>query len=141
MVHCRCQLEIEVYKKKGNAGEREFCEWFQNQLNLDVAPKRNLEQTRDGGADVIYPPFIFEVKRCETLSFQAWWEQICAARDKWRIENDRLLTPAVAYRQNRGQWEFLIAATEIGSTMGGGYIWINRFVFVRWVELVMKNDH
>ncbi len=109
---------------KGSGGEREFCEWLQIQFCLDKKPKRNLEQIRDGGADVIFPPFMFEVKRCQTILHTKWWMQVVKAASTTG------LIAVVAYRQNNKQWEFLISATEIGADKG--FLHINRFVFLNW---------
>jgi len=112
-------------KNKGSAGERELAKWLQRTLNLDEAPKRNLEQTRSGGADLILPPFMFEVKRCERLDLDSWWVQITKATGNESIR-------VVAFRQNHRPWEFLISANYVG--IEKGYVRLNETVFKKWIK-------
>lgn len=100
-------------RSKGAAGEREFCVWLKNELKLDFLPTRNLEQVREGGADIMtVPPFAFEVKRCQGLAFRDWWRQVSIAC----VDTDRV--PVVAYRQNGKKWKFLLSAKLIGLPVG-----------------------
>ena len=62
-------------RAKGASGEREFAQWLFSEFNLKEKPTRNLDQVRDGGGDLIVPPFMFEVKRVETLDLHRWWLQ------------------------------------------------------------------
>ncbi|MEF2789319.1 MAG: hypothetical protein U0N23_04275, partial [Parasutterella excrementihominis] len=48
-------------RTKGAAGEREICDLILRDLGIEV--HRNLQQTRDGGADIKLKPFSIEVKR------------------------------------------------------------------------------
>ena len=126
-------------KAKGSSGERELCEWLKSQFNLLEAPKRDLSQTRDGGADVICEPFAFEVKRCENVAEYEWWNQIQNA-----VNNKNCsafgLQPVVAYRRNRKDWEFLISAEHIG--IPRGWIKLTKPVFIKWVrKFVRDNTH
>ena len=87
-------------RNKGKAGESEFINrygpFFPNPI------KRNLLQTREGGADISgCEPFQIEIKRCERVEKNKWWAQVKAA-----CKPDEI--PVVAYRQNRGQWKFLL---------------------------------
>lgn len=112
-------------RSKGSRGEREFSKWLQDALGLEIAPNRNLDQVRDGGADIVsIKPFMFEVKRCETLQKQKWWLQVCRACIR---DND---IPVVAYRQNRKSWVFLISAKLIGNR--GGFIQLEEKMFLDW---------
>ena len=116
-------------RAKGAAGEREFCKWLFDNLNVPM-PTRNLEQVRSGGADVIdIEPFYFEVKRCEKLSLYSWWLQVSRAV---RNSCDETKVPVVAFRQNRGDWHFLISAREIG--IKKGYIRLTETVFLNWCK-------
>jgi hypothetical protein len=64
--------------------------------------KRNLSQTRDGGADGSGPDFVsIEVKRQERLSIGAWLKQA-------RAQCVNGSTPVVAYRQNNDSWHILV---------------------------------
>lgn len=112
-------------RNKGSAGEREFARWLQINLELDYLPTRNLDQTRDGGGDIVcVEPFIFEVKRCQQLAKRDWWMQITKAA---KIDEIRV----VAYRQNNRQWKFLISATHIG--LATGYIQLEEFEAIAWL--------
>lgn len=116
---------------KGKAGEREFCDWLKD--NLDIEAKRNLDQTREGGADVITDDFIFEVKRRESLDLQSWWLQVKKASIMHENKN---LIPVVAYRQNRKQWKFLISAENIG--LEKGFIELQARIFKQWSRQIVK---
>lgn len=115
-------------RTKGASGEREFCKWLYENFNIPM-PMRNLEQVRSGGTDIMdVEPFYFEVKRCETLSLESWWSQVKRAARK----NPDEVIPVVAFRQNRKQWEFLIAAKNIG--IKRGFIRIDKTVFIKWAK-------
>ena len=115
-------------RSKGNSGEREFCQWIGANFDLDFLPERNLEQVRNGGTDVILPPFGFEVKRRESLDLDSWWIQV--KNDCERHDLD--LIPVVAFRQNRKGWQFLISGSNIG--LDFGYVRINKKCFLKWSE-------
>ena len=89
-----------------------------------------MDQTRDGGADVLDMfPFVYEVKRVERLDLDTWWLQVLkAARE---LGEDRI--PVVAFRQNNQQWEFLISAKNIG--IQHGYVRAKALRFQQWVEM------
>jgi len=123
-------------RTKGASGEREFAVEIKKQLNLEVLPQRNLEQVRSGGADIIdVPPFVFEVKRCESLSKRKWWLQVRSATE----HHDAI--PVVCYRQNRQKWRYLISANHIGLKVG--FIELEEIEFWNWarnrlVEISLK---
>jgi len=129
-------------RAKGAAGEREFCKWLQTKFGLDELPTRNLEQTREGGADILgFKPFIFEVKRVEVLSLRHWWRQAVLAA-KMGVGGE---IPVVAFRQNRQPWRFLISASYLNPRIETGYIQVEEREFLMWVELwrernVLKED-
>lgn len=118
-------------RTKGASGEREFCEYLFSTFNIEQKPERNLEQVRSGGADIICDPFAFEIKRCEVIKHYDWWAQV-----KEAVKNPKGpafgLIPVVAYRQNKGNWEFLIAGQYIGVDFG--FIHITEFVFRDWAR-------
>ena len=116
---------------KGKAGEREFCDWLKT--NLSIVTSRNLDQAREGGADVTTDDFLFEVKRRETLALKDWWLQVKVAHNQPR--NNHLI-PIVCYRQNRKKWQFLIPATYLG--LEKGFIHLEEDVFKRWAEGIVK---
>lgn len=88
-------------RAKGNTGERELCRLLRDELGEDVA--RNLDQVRDGGADLLgVGPFAVEVKRAERLELATWWVQACQQAQM------TTMVPALAYRQNRRPWAFVV---------------------------------
>jgi len=116
-------------RTKGAVGEREFCRWLFDNLNVPM-PERNLEQVRSGGSDVIdIEAFFFEVKRCESLNLDAWWVQVVSAVRK-SLDDSNI--PIVCFRQNRKPWEFLISAKEIG--LERGYIRVSERIFLKWIK-------
>jgi hypothetical protein len=99
-------------RSKGGRGERECCSYLKQLFMLDFDPVRNLEQTREGGADIInIPGFTFEVKRVEKLALRSWWLQVKKACTPGTI-------PVVIYRQNKQEWQGLISAEYIGLKYG-----------------------
>lgn len=114
-------------RAKGLKGELEFCEWLKKNLSLDVKPKRNIEQVRSGGGDVVcIYPYCFEVKRVEKLDlFTAWSQCYFAAK-----EFD--LIPIVAFRKNHRKWQFLIPAYFLLGGEEKGYLRLTEIVFTRW---------
>jgi hypothetical protein len=91
-------------RAKGKAGERELI----NELKVLLPPEltseltRNLDQTRDGGHDILgLGDWALEVKRyAEVLpaDLERFWKQ---ATEQARKDEKR---PAVAYRQDRRPW-------------------------------------
>ena len=120
-------------KVKGASGEREMCQLLQSILKLTYTPERNLDQVRNGGTDIICPPFGIEVKRCEKLALVDWWIQ---AKHDAEVFNNRMgdhghqIMPVVAFRQNGKPWEFLISATNIGCELG--FLRLPYKVFAEW---------
>ena len=100
-------------KKKGAHGERELAAILHKELGVEL--KRNLEQARGGGYDLVangYHPsalalrkFALEVKRREKTTpalLASWWTQtVKQARESEKI-------PALAYRSNREPWRIMI---------------------------------
>jgi len=120
-------------RAKGASGEREFCKWVCDKLELDETPTRNLEQVRSGGADILgVDPFVFEVKRVERVNRKKWWLQVKAA-----AASTPGSIPVVAYRPNRKPWEFLIPATWVGLQFG--YIILEEKEFIQWALQVLGN--
>lgn len=87
-------------RNKGACGERELFNLLTDHLGFVV--RRNLSQTRGGGADGIdVPGFAIEVKRQETLALPAWWAQTVA-------QAGCNLIPILFYRQSRQPWRAVI---------------------------------
>ena len=86
-------------RRKGAAGERELFALLEE--HLGIAIKRNLEQTRGGGADSYdLPGYAIEVKRVEQLAVDRWWSQAV-------MQAGRAI-PVLAYRQSRQPWRFVV---------------------------------
>lgn len=98
-------------RAKGASGERELAalliEWADS-LGMALEVKRNLEQVRGGGHDLVglecYGMAV-EVKRVEALALVNWWDQ--AVRQAKQAGG---LIPVLAWRQNRKPWRFRIRA-------------------------------
>ncbi len=90
-----------MQRRKGAAAEREFLHKLGEELGELLT--RNLQQTREGGADCLcVKGWAIEIKRQERLSRPAWWRQACeqAARSGSQ--------PMLAYRRSREPWRVWI---------------------------------
>ena len=122
---------MSMARAKGKRGENEACEWISKHL---YANKRNLERNHNQtfiGCDIVSQPFIFEVKRQETLHLDNWWIQIHKVFVVLK-EHNKLYIPVVMFRQNNKIWEFLISAETIGQETG--YIRLTQMVFKQWAK-------
>ncbi len=94
-------------RNKGHAGEREFALLLAEKLGCGHLD-RNIDQVRDGGADIIsLPPFAIEVKRVQQLLFPAWRKQAifqCSTRNP---------IPVLAYRQNHKKWKIQMLCRDL----------------------------
>lgn len=99
-------------RSKGATAERELAKLLAEQLGSDIT--RNLEQTRSGGHDLTgVGAFALEVKRQEKLNINAWWEQ---AREQAERSG---MKPALAYRQSRKPWRFIVRLGDVSGTFVG----------------------
>jgi hypothetical protein len=119
-------------RSKGASGEREFCAWLEKNFALPEKAKRNLEQVRSGGADIIMPPFSFEIKRVESLDVRSAWIQCKVAAAELELE------PVLAHRRNRQPWNFAISASHIGC--GLGFISLDERTFKLWAAGIWNAD-
>lgn len=83
-------------RNKGANGEREVCALLKSFTGSPFA--RNLDQTREGGGDVVFGPLLLEVKRQERLKMPEWQAQATVS-----AQNAKLL-PAVVWRRSREEW-------------------------------------
>jgi len=119
-------------RAKGAIGEREFCEWlFKQGLTKGIA-KRNLEQVRSGGIDVIPEdhPFAYEVKRVEKMTnntYDKWWHK---AVIDCRPHNRE---PVVAFRRNDEYWRFLISVEKLLGVKGC-YAIVKSMTFTKYAQ-------
>lgn len=119
-------------RRKGATGERQFCKWLAENLDI-MGAERNLEQVRSGGADVITEEFCFEVKRVENLDIAGAWRQCSVATKKLNAERGQL-EPVLAFRKNGAKWSFAISAKHIG--LKTGFMILNEYTFKNWVNVV-----
>ncbi len=88
-------------RAKGAAAERELLKLLGAELGQLLT--RNLQQSREGGADCIcVRGWAIEVKRQERLSRPAWWRQACEQADRLGVR------PMLAYRRSREPWRFVV---------------------------------
>jgi len=102
-------------RNKGARGEREAIAILQAVVEECLGSeafvlKRNLEQTREGGADITGAPleydlFSFEIKRQEKLELNKWWKQTVTQADA----TGRI--PVLMYKQSRVEWKVIVPAT------------------------------
>ena len=94
-----------MQRRKGAAGEREVLKLLG--LELGEIFTRNLEQTRNGGADCLaVKGWAIEIKRQESLSRPAWWRQACEQAKRVGAE------PMLLYRRSREPWQAFIHTGE-----------------------------
>jgi hypothetical protein len=118
-------------KQKGKDGEDEACDWLSTHLYRSRFKVARIHNQSFFGADAFSKPFIWEFKRQETLSLNAWWIQIHTVHVKFKALG-KLYIPVVMFRQNYKQWEFLISSETIG--VDGLYIRLNKEVFLEWAS-------
>ncbi len=91
-------------RNKGSAGERELFHLLTEELGISV--KRNLSQTRGGGADSIdIPGWAVECKRQEKFNLNTWWEQTLNQRNGRK--------PVLFYRANRMPWMAMFRLCDV----------------------------
>ena len=96
-------------RSKGQRGEREVRDILQfvmdgvgREMDLPFIPevKRNLMQSMEGGHDLVgVPGLAVEVKFCENLQLDKWWEQ-CTRQ----AERDGGM-PVLIYRKKNVKWK------------------------------------
>ena len=90
-----------MQRSKGARAEREVLKLLGEELGVLLT--RNLQQTREGGADCLcVKGFAIEVKRQEQLRRPTWWRQACEQAGRVGAE------PMLLYRRSREQWRALI---------------------------------
>lgn len=109
-------------RAKGAAGEREFIKELALELGDElVAPlKRNLEQTRAGGHDIVgLEGFAIEIKRYKQVKegdLVKFWEQ--AKEQAQRI----CAEPVLAYREDMRSWRVVVSCNLLhGDGMAGNW--------------------
>jgi len=118
-------------RAKGAGAEREFARLVHDHLGVTL--ERNLEQSRNGGHDLIAPgdcpvsavldAFAIEVKRYNTLTpalLVRFWDQ--ATRQAEAVGK----TPVLAFRADRQDWRVTIPLYALNTQTFGpwtGYEW------------------
>jgi len=101
----------KAQRDKGQRGERELLGLLSGELGTCV--KRNLSQTRGGGADCIdVKGYSIEIKFQETLNINAWWSQAlsqCQGKEK----------PVLFYRKSRQPWTAVMLLSDVNSDYTG----------------------
>ena len=119
-------------RSKGANGELEFCQWLYTSGITPNIPKRNIEQVRSGGIDVIPDnhPFAYEVKRVEKIdnkTYDKWWYK---ANIDARPHNREAV---VAHRRNDGNWIFLISVEKLLG-IKGSYAIVKIMTFTKYAQ-------
>lgn len=99
-------------RAKGKSGERELILSLRELLPEYASDfERNLEQTRNGGHDILgLPGWAIEVKRYSRVSqadLKNFWQQAC---EQARKDGSR---PALAYREDRQEWRVVVRALDM----------------------------
>lgn len=117
-------------RRKGAQGEREFLAALG--LELGEALSRNLQQTREGGADcIVVRGWAIEVKRRESLSVPAWWRQTLAQAEQANA------APMLAWRRNREPWAVMWAEGIDAKPRRGCVIEAAGAIRERWAALAV----
>jgi hypothetical protein len=102
-------------RAKGKSGERELIGELKKLLPSEMTSEltRNLDQTRDGGHDILgLDGWALEVKRYAEVmpaDLERFWSQTC---EQARNNEAR---PALCFRQDRRAWRTVIHVSELGS--------------------------
>jgi hypothetical protein len=80
-------------RAKGAAFEREVVNALRDYMGVDC--RRNLEQSRSGGEDIVLRPYSIECKRRAAIALYDWWEQSCTSAKK------KALRPLLVIRADR----------------------------------------
>ena len=95
----------KAQRTKGAAGEREICDMIFENLGIEV--HRNLQQTRNGGAEIKLKPFSIEVKRRAAIGNIYYWvdqaERGCEFPER----------PIVVCRADRKKWLAIMTIDEL----------------------------
>lgn len=125
-------------RSKGARGEREVRDILQKtmdevgkRMNLLFVPEvqRNLMQSMVGGHDLVgVPGLAVEVKFCETLQPEKWWEQCLNQAERVKA------TPVLIYRRKNAKWRVRMWArlSDVGDFQAPVEISLDHFL--RWFE-------
>lgn len=97
-------------KRRGARGELEVVKLLRA---YGWPATRNLEQSRDGGGDILGAPLHVEVKFTEKLALRAAWKQACAAATDGR-------PMCVAHRCSNEPWLATVTLDFLLELLGEG---------------------
>ena len=127
-------------RAKGAAGEREFIKEISGYLGEEaVAPlKRNLEQTRTGGHDIVgLDGWAIEIKRYRVIKegdIKRFWEQ--AVEQAKRVG----CVPALAYREDFKSWRVRVPLSYLRKEMNWeGETWTAEISLEAFATFVREN--
>lgn len=126
-------------RAKGKAGERELIGELKKLLPPEMTSEltRNLDQTRDGGHDILgLGDWALEVKRyAEVLpaDLERFWAQ---ATEQARKDERR---PVLAYRQDRRPWRVVMRMSDVGLIKGESYEYTVEMSLQLFAEIVVIN--
>ncbi|KAB2923294.1 MAG: hypothetical protein F9K25_18570 [Candidatus Contendobacter sp.] len=107
-----------MQRRKGKVGELELVRLLRELLGANVA--RNLEQSRQGGADLLgLPGWAIEVKRAARARLSEWWLQTCTQAE---VTGQR---PALFYRLDRQPWRVVIPVRYFAEGFENAPMWMN----------------
>jgi Holliday junction resolvase-like predicted endonuclease len=117
-------------RNKGASGEREVAQELHRQLGMNF--KRNLEQSRSGGGDLVCDetafPFSIEVKRrASGWTCDPKWEA-----QAFRAAKETGQHPCVIYRFDRQEWRCRVWIDAVAESVG------SHCVSTRWLETDMQ---
>lgn len=128
-------------RAKGKAGERELIGELKELLPPEMTSEltRNLDQTRDGGHDILgLGDWALEVKRyaeVKPADLERFWEQ---ATTQARNDNKR---PVLAYRQDRRPWRVVLRISDVGGSGGELYEHTVEMALSLFAQIVRKDAH
>lgn len=101
-----------MQRRKGARGECELIALLREHLGEELT--RNLDQARDGGADLkggmLLAGYAIECKRAAKAEVRSWWQQ--AFEQAYDVADGRV--PVLAYRidRSREKWRFVLPISE-----------------------------
>ena len=134
----------KMAKNKGANAEREVAKILQpiidevyESVGLESPTmKRNLEQTRGGGYDLVGIDWMaLEIKRQENLSIESWWKQTIKQTLPGQV-------PVLMYRQNNKKWKVLMmgAIRSSKTSAVSMRVEISLNDFLRWFTTRAMNE-
>lgn len=94
-----------MQRNKGSRAENQFASMLSDDLGFVV--KRTLGQARDGGADIMLPPFAIQIKHAAKAQIKSWWQQTVTDAAKCKR------VPVLAYKINRQGWRIRMRMKEV----------------------------